>query len=61
MIVWWNKWSCVVSLVNIYLDLNYRQKQNDGYELKKVFAEKYYASTLKCEYKKHYIYKAVGE
>jgi hypothetical protein len=27
----------------IYLDLKYRQKQNGGYELKKVFAEKYYA------------------
>ena len=30
-------------MVNIYLDLDYRQKQNGGYELKKVFAEKYYA------------------
>ena len=39
--------------MNIYLDLNYRQKQNDRYELKKVFAEKRYASTLKCEYKKN--------
>ena len=29
--------------MNIYLDLNSRQKQNGGYELKKVFAEKYYA------------------
>ena len=26
--------------MNIYLDLNYRQKQNGGYELQKVFAEK---------------------
>ena len=25
--------------MNIYLDLNYRQKQNGGYELKMVFAE----------------------
>ena len=35
LIVWWNKLSCVDSLMNINLDLNYRQKQNSRYELKR--------------------------
>ena len=48
MIVQRNKLSCVDSSVNIYLDLYCRQKQNGGYELEKVFAEKYYASNH-CE------------
>ena len=38
--------SCVDFSVNIYLDLNNRQKQNGGYELKKVFAEKYYEQSV---------------
>jgi hypothetical protein len=41
-----NKLSCIDSLVNTYLDLNYRQKQNGGHELKKVFAEKYYEKSV---------------
>ena len=35
------KLSHVDSTVNIYLDLNHKQKQNGRYELKKVFAEKF--------------------
>ena len=37
--------SRVDSSVNIYLNLNYRQK-NGGYKLKKVFAEKYYEKSV---------------
>jgi hypothetical protein len=43
MIVRLNKLSRVDSSVDIYLDLNYGQKQNGGYELKMVFTEKYNA------------------
>ena len=32
--------------MNIHLDLNYRHKQNGGYEFKKVFAEKYYEKSV---------------
>ena len=40
----------VDSSVNIHLDLNYRQKQNGGNELKKVFAEKYYKKSKSLFY-----------
>ena len=41
-----NKLIHIDSLVNIYLDLNYRQKKNGWHELKKVLAEKYYEKSI---------------